>query len=177
MIKLRRALIILMAFTLILCTIAYLINQRQPSAPKKPGPSEPQPTPGKSEEAVWYIQFTVKGQKITAYTETSYARLAASGRDYFSGGIAVHPLYPGVDPRRPVIPFGTRVYLNEPVTIHGVEYDSFTVMDTGDIFYGLWSQHPYWFDIYYGTADYWNNKGARDFGVKSRDYYWIEKWH
>lgn len=137
-----------------------------------PAPSEPQPAP----EPQWYVQFTVKNTKITAYTESSYALPASSGQPYTLGGIAVHPIYPGADPRIPRIPFGTRVYLNKPVVINGQNYDTFTVIDTGDVNYRLWSQRPYWFDIYYGPADYWSNQGAKKFGVQERDYTWFEKW-
>lgn len=176
MLQNRRAFAILAVCILILGAIGYAWYRHRSSLPQKPAPGEIQQPSDQAQEPTWYIQFTVKDQKITAYTETSYARVAANGNDYFTGGIAVHPLYPGIDPRKPAIPFGTRVFLTKPVKVHGVEYDSFTVMDTGDINYRLWAGHPYWFDIYYGTSDYWNNKGARDFGVKTESYYWVEKW-
>jgi len=161
-----------LSIILLLGGVFYGRYRQQHNIPQKPLPSQPEVTP----QPEWYIQFTVKNQKITAYTESSTARRAASGQHYSQDGIAVHPIYPGVDPRIPLIPFDTIIWLNEPIEIHGQTYDSFRVIDTGDIYYGLWGNKPYWFDIYYGTANYYNNKGAREFGVQERDYNWVEKW-
>lgn len=143
-----------------------------------PAPApKPQPSPTEnSPEPQWYIQFTVKDQKVTAYTEASYARKSASGNYYYLGSVAVHPIYPGVDPRQPIIPFGTEIILSEPIVVQGNTYDSFTVVDTGDVLYGRYGQTPYWFDVYHGTANYQNNKASREFGIDTRDYTWIEKW-
>lgn len=167
-----RPILVALSILLLFAGVLYGRYRQQHSIPQKPIPSQPEPI----SEPEWYVQFTVKKQKITAYTEQSGARRASSGQNYSQGVIAVHPLYPGIDPRIPLIPFDTLVWLNEPVEIHGQAYDSFRVIDTGDIYYGLWGKTPYWFDIYYGTGTYYNNKGARDFGVKERDYNWVEKW-
>ena len=132
--------------------------------------------PGEDMQEKWYIRFSVKDQTSTAYTEEAGAPLAANGKEYFIGGIAVHPRYPGSDPRIPLIPFGTKIYLTKPITIQGQEYSTLTVMDTGDIYYGLWSGSPYWFDVYFGQSTYYNGKVAREYGTLPVDYYWYEEW-
>jgi len=127
----------------------------------------------------WYIQFSVNDQHSTAYTEEVGAPLAANGQPYYLGGIAVHPRYPiqyGGDPRIPLLPYGTVIYPEKPIKIQGDFYNALTVMDTGDVDYGLWENHPYWFDVYYGSGDYWTNQAARSFGTPLTSYYWYEEW-
>ncbi len=132
-----------------------------------------------SNDKKWYIRFSVKQQKTTAYTEETNALRPANGKTYFIGGIAVHPRSPvqsGGNQLQPLLPFGTVIYLKEPIKIQDKEYKSLTVMDTGDVNYGLWSAYPYWFDAYYGSSNYYNIKEARKYGVPQVDYYWYEEW-
>ena len=170
-----QAVLAVLTIVLLLGGVFYGRYRQQHNIPEKPLPSQPEITP-QPEPAEWYIQFSVKAQKVTAYTDSSAAHRASSGQHYSQNGIAVHPIYPGADPRIPLIPFDTIIWLNEPIEIHGQAYDSFRVIDTGDIYYRLWGDYPYWFDIYYGSANYYNNKAAREFGVKEMDYNWLEKW-
>ena len=145
---------------------------------KKPPQRSPQPAP-KPAEGKWYIKFSVKDQKSTAYTEEPGAPVAANGKEYFIGGIAVHPRYPvnsGGDPREPILPFGTVIYLEKPIKVQGQEFKTFRVMDTGDVNYGLWPDYPYWFDVYYGTDNFYNRRDARDYGVPLVNYSWYEEW-
>ncbi len=135
--------------------------------------------PPAAENSKWYVQFSAHKQRSTAYTEERGAPVAADGSAYFLGGIAVHPRYPanaGGDPRQPLIPFGTEIFLDEPVVVQGQKYNTLKVMDTGDINYSLWPGHPYWFDIYYGPADYNNNASAQKYGIPLTDYHWYEEW-
>lgn len=166
--------------TLRLLSILLLIIVIIPGCSKKKESSPPAKKPPiVTKEAKWYIQFSVKDQRSTAYTEESGAPLAANAQPYYFGGIAVHPRYPvqyGGDPRTPLIPFGTTIYPEKPVKIQGQEYTALTVMDTGDVNYGLWENHPYWFDVYYGGGDYWTNKAARAYGTPVTSYYWYEEW-
>jgi len=132
-----------------------------------------------AEQFKWYIKFSVKDQRATAYVEEAYAPKAANGGNYFIGGTAMHPLYPinsGGDPLQAVIPFGTTLYLEEPLEVQGSEISSLQVMDTGDVYYGLWPEYPYWLDIYFGTANYYNRLDASNFGTQLVNYYWIEEW-
>ncbi|MGE5391035.1 MAG: hypothetical protein ACM3PE_08210 [Deltaproteobacteria bacterium] len=144
--------------------------------------SSPQPAKkplSKKQEPKWYIQFSVKDQHSTAYTEEAGAPLAANGQPYYLGGVAVHPRYPiqyGGDPRTPLLPFGTVIYPDKPIKIQGDYYNALTVMDTGDVDYGLWENHPYWFDVYYGSGNYWANQTARKFGTPLTSYSWYEEW-
>lgn len=94
----------------------------------------------------------------------------------WSGRSSLHPVNYGGSPLQPVIPFGTTLYLEEPVLVQGKEYTSFKVMDTGDVYYGLWPDSPYWLDIYFGTANYYNRLEAKDFGTPRVSYYWFEEW-
>ncbi len=147
---------------------------------KKEVPRVKSPPQAKKElPSIWYVRFSVKDQRSTAYTEESGAPKAANGQPYFLGGIAVHPRYPindGGSPLQPILPFGTVIFLETPVTIQGQEYDSLTVMDTGDVYYGLWPNYPYWIDIFHGTSNYYNVKEARDYGIPLTNYYWYEEW-
>lgn len=127
----------------------------------------------------WYIKLSVKQQKSTGYTEETNAPLAANGHRYYIGGAAVHPRYPlqaGGKATVPLLPFGTEIHLYKPVTVLGNELHSLIVIDTGDVNYGLWSQHPYWFDIYWGSTAAFNVKEARKYGAQLVDYYWYEPW-
>eukprot|EP00825_Cyclidium_porcatum_P013249 TRINITY_DN16987_c0_g1_i2.p2 TRINITY_DN16987_c0_g1~~TRINITY_DN16987_c0_g1_i2.p2 ORF type:complete len:178 (-),score=22.49 TRINITY_DN16987_c0_g1_i2:33-566(-) len=84
-------------------------------------------------------------------------------KGYFIGSGAVHPQFPlnaGGEARQPIIPFGTRIYLSEPIDIQGNQYNSLVVNDTGDVYYGLWHKYPYWVDVYAGTTNYYSNKAA-----------------
>lgn len=139
----------------------------------------PRPVQPAKEESEWYIQFSVKNQKSTAYTEMSGAQVSASGKPYFIGSIAVHPRYPvnsGGNPLEPLIPFGTQIYLDKPIKIQGQDFTTLKVIDTGDVNYRLWPGHPYWVDIYHGTGSYYNIKDANDYGVPLVNYTWYEKW-
>jgi hypothetical protein len=146
---------------------------------RKPAPTHPQPGPQADKKYNWYIQFSVKQQKSTAYTEEPGAPVAANGQDYFIGGIAVHPQYPvgnGGKPTMPIIPFGTVIHLEKPIKVQGTEYKTMTVIDTGDVNYRLWPSHPYWFDVYFGSTNYYNSKSAREYGASLVNYYWYEPW-
>lgn len=127
-------------------------------------------------ETEWYVKFSVKGQKSTAYVEHSQAQRPSSGGRYYIGGVAVHPIYPGADPRKPIIPYGTLIYLEEPLNVNGRPMSAFKVIDTGDIYYGRYGKTPYWFDVYWGSTNYYSNQSASKFGIKTVDYYWYEPW-
>lgn len=145
------------------------------SSPPKVEPKKPNP----EQDYKWYIKFSVKGQKSTAYTEDPYAPVGASGNPYYFGGVAVHPRHPlqyGGKATVPILPFGTEIHLNQPINVQGEEIQSFVVMDTGDVHYGLWPDHPYWFDVYWGSTNYYNVKDARRYGAHLTDYYWYEPW-
>lgn len=173
--KLYRNNTIILFFILITLTITSI-----PSCSSDKGSKPPVKKPRlETRQPKWYIQFTVRDQRSTAYTEEVGAPLAANGQPYFLGGIAVHPRVPiqyGGDPRKPLIPFGTVIYPEKPITIQGNSYTALTVMDTGDVDYGLWENHPYWFDVYYGSGDYWANQAARKFGTPLTSYSWYEEW-
>ncbi len=163
----------------IICVALVLISgllyggyYQAPKPAPKPLPSQPE----EINDPEWYVQFTVKGQKVTAYTGSSAGTKASSGDACYLGSVAVHPIYPGIDPRKPIIPYGTEIILNEPIVVQGNSFSSFTVIDTGDIYYGRYGETPYWFDVYYGNANYQNIKASREFGIDTRDYTWIEKW-
>ncbi len=146
---------------------------------KKESSPPPKKPPIVAKQPKWYIRFSVKDQRTTAYTEEVGAPKASNGQPYFLGGIAVHPRYPiqyGGDPRTPLIPFGTVIYPEKPIKIQGQEYTALTVMDTGDVTYGLWESHPYWFDVYSGSGNYWANQEASKFGIPLTSYYWYEEW-
>lgn len=133
----------------------------------------------KKEQVYWFIEFSAKNQKSTAYTDESYAPQAASGNNYRLGTVAVHPLYPlqyGGSALKSIIPFGTTIYLQEPIEIHDQWYDSFVVNDTGDVNYRLWGDSPYWLDVYIGKGNNYNIKAAGSYGIKSVNYTWYEPW-
>ncbi|PKM76389.1 MAG: hypothetical protein CVU90_12805 [Firmicutes bacterium HGW-Firmicutes-15] len=163
--------------------VVFLIFQGKPKPEQKPiPPAETVQPEGETAkvEPKWYIQFSVKGQKSTYYTEAAQAPASASAKGYFLGSGAVHPLHPlnaGGEARQPIIPFGTRLYLSEPVEIQGNKYDSLLVNDTGDVYYGLWHNYPYWVDVYAGQTNYYTNKAAFKSGVKLIDYYWYQPWN
>ncbi len=127
----------------------------------------------------WYVRFSVENQKLTFYTEHALAPASASARGYFLGSGAVHPRYPlneGGEARQPIIPFGTVLFLNQPIEIQGNWYDSLIVNDTGDVYYGLWRKYPYWVDVYFGTTNYYTQKAALEAGVDLINYHWYEPW-
>ncbi len=132
--------------------------------------------PKQDQDLSWYIEFTVRDQTFTAYTEESGAPLAASGSPYFIGSVAVHPLYADGNCRTPIIPFGTTIFLEHPITIHQQSYDRLVVNDTGDVYYRLWPSSPYWVDIYWGPSSSFNQQVADKYGIKSNSYSWYEKW-
>jgi len=175
MVRDRRLILIPLAI-LIIFAVSWLIYQQQTPSPQK------KPAPAKNTEQAspnWYIQFSVKNQKSTAYTEAASAPVSAAGKEYFIGSGAVHPRYPlnaGGEARSPIIPFGTTLYLDEPLEIQGEKHDTLVVNDTGDVNYGLWSAHPYWVDVYYGTSNSSNIKSAGQAGVKLISYSWFEPW-
>jgi hypothetical protein len=157
--------------------------QKEAKITRKPDITTPQTqtkkSPASSGQERWYIKFSVNQQKSTAYTEASAAPVASSGKSYYFGGVAVHPRYPlqyGGKATTPIIPFGTEIFLNKPINVQGEERQSLVVIDTGDVNYGLWPGHPYWFDIYWGNTNYYNDKDARKYGAHLTDYYWYEPW-
>ncbi|MDD3853995.1 MAG: hypothetical protein PHD40_10150 [Syntrophomonadaceae bacterium] len=164
---------IILSVLAVLFIVLLAIAIRQPGSDKKPLPQT------KSPEPQWYVVFSVKNQKATAYTEASQAPISSGGKEYALGTIAVHPLVPsqyGGDPRVPMIPFNTEIILSRPITIQGNEYDSLKVIDTGDINYRLWPEYPYWIDVFHGTTNYYSHKAALNYGTDLIDYYWVEKW-
>lgn len=167
---------IFMAVILLLIVIGLFV----PHPLKKPPITDPgQKDKNPAGSGKWYVQFTVNNQKTTAYTEEASAPRPSNGKSYFIGGIAVHPRYPvndGGDPRVPLLPYGTEIHLLKPVDIQGQQYRSLKVMDTGDINHRLWPGHPYWFDIYYGSTQYYSDKNARNYGTDLVDYTWFEEW-
>ncbi|NLW92347.1 MAG: hypothetical protein GXY34_12205 [Syntrophomonadaceae bacterium] len=165
--------LVFLLFILLLITALPGCSSEKNSSPQGKKPLS------KKQEPKWYIQFSVKDQRSTAYTEEAGAPLASNGQPYFLGGIAVHPRYPlqyGGDPRVPLLPYGTVIYPNKPIKIQGDYYNALTVMDTGDVNYGLWENHPYWFDVYYGSGNYWANQAAREYGTPLTSYSWYEEW-
>ncbi len=174
--------IILAAFIAILLIISatlIIANSRDKISQKPTAPDSSETQPQDNEDLQWYIKFSVENQRATAYVEEAYAPVAANGQAYFIGGVAMHPFYPinaGGSPLKPAIPFGTTLYLEKPVKVQGQEYTSFQVMDTGDVYYILWPEYPYWVDIYFGTANYYNQLDANNFGTDQVSYYWIEEW-
>jgi len=171
----------IIVFSFLVLFIMFKMNQ-QPE--QKPIPQPEQVETEQKEDAgiqpKWYVQFSVQNQKSTFYTEAAQAPASASSKGYFIGSGAVHPLYAlnaGGEARQPIIPFGTRLYLSEPVEVQGVKHDSLVVNDTGDVNYGLWRKYPYWVDVYAGQASYYTNKAAFNSGVKMIDYYWYEPWN
>jgi hypothetical protein len=179
--------ILLLPFIIVISFIAlFLIFLGNPKPEQKPPPptdiAQPQPEEEITKvEPKWYVQFSVKGQKSSYYTEAPQApaSASASAKGYFLGSGAVHPRYPlnaGGEARQPIIPFGTRLYLSEPVEILGNKYDSLVVNDTGDVYYRLWRNYPYWVDIYAGQTNYYTNKAALKSGVKMIDYSWYQPW-
>lgn len=175
MIRDQRLLIIPLVIVIIFAASWLLYRQYSPPPAQKPAPTK------KAEQISprWYIQFSVKNQKSTAYTEAASAPVSAAGKEYFIGSGAVHPRYPigsGGEARNPIIPFGTTLYLAEPLEIQGEKRDTLVVNDTGDVNYGLWPNHPYWVDIYYGTSNSSNIKSAGKAGVDLISYSWYEPW-
>ncbi|MDD3023639.1 MAG: hypothetical protein PHE26_07050 [Syntrophomonadaceae bacterium] len=164
---------------LIIAGFIYLTSSNRPPEPQRKPPLTENEKKDTDKEAKWFVQFTVKNQKTTAYTEEVNAPRPSNGESYFIGGIAVHPRYPinaGGDPRIPILPYGTVIHLSQPISIQGQQYNSLRVMDTGDVNYGLWPDYPYWFDIYYGNTHYYSNKDARTYGTDTVDYTWFEEW-
>ncbi len=178
MIRDRRLIVIPLLMILLFAGGFFLYKEsRQANLPpvKKPVPNKivNQASPQ------WYIKFSVKKQKTTAYTEAATAPVSSAGKEYFIGSGAVHPRYPinaGGEARNPIIPFGTTLYLDEPLDILGQKHDTLVVNDTGDVYYGLWPAHPYWVDIYFGTSNNYNIKSANQAGVKLINYSWFERW-
>jgi len=166
----------ILIFIIMTITIVYANINGNKSSSQKPQSKTPMQQKDNSPAEKWYVQFTAKQQQTTAYTEEINAPRPANGQHYFNGGIAVHPRYPGYDPRVPIIPFGTVVYPSPPLEINGNKYHSLVVMDTGDINYGLWGNYPYWFDVYFGNTEYYNIQNAKKYGAKKHDYYWYEEW-
>ncbi len=182
MVRDARILIIPLLIMVLFMALFLILQGKQPEPKPIPPVETEQPDQAEAPAALpkWYVQFSVKGQKSTYYTEAPQAPASASAKGYFLGSAAVHPLYPlnaGGEARQPVIPFGTVLYLSEPVKIQGNNYDSLVVNDTGDVYYGLWRKYPYWVDIYAGQTNYYTNKAANESGVKMIDYHWYQPWH
>lgn len=158
---------------LIVLLTLWLTSDRRPptEVPQKPLmiPEEQQA------ETEWYVKFSVQDQKSTAYLEYGGVR-PSSGGNYYIGGVAVHPIYPGADPRQPIIPYGTMIYLEQPITVNGRQMSAFKVFDTGDIYYGRYGATPYWFDVFLGRGNYYADKSAIEYGIRTVDYYWYEAW-
>lgn len=174
-----KRLIVIPIFALLIFLVSWLVykdyRQANPPPAKKSVPNKIID----QAEPKWYIKFSVKNQKTTAYTEAASAPVSSAGKEYFIGSGAVHPRYPinaGGEARNPIIPFGTILYLDEPIDILGQKHDTLVVNDTGDVYYGLWPSHPYWIDVYYGTSNYYNIKSAGQAGVKLISYSWFEPW-
>jgi len=176
-------LLLLPLIILTLFVAAYFIfrinHQPEPKPIPEPESIQPDTMDNTGVQPRWYMQFSVQGQKSTYYTEAAQAPASSSSQGYFLGSGAVHPLSPlnaGGEARQPIIPFGTRLYLSQPIEIQGNSYDSLVVNDTGDVYYGLWRQYPYWVDVYAGTTNYYSQKDALKSGVDVIDYYWYEPW-
>ncbi|HPF21153.1 MAG TPA: hypothetical protein PLC88_07410 [Syntrophomonas sp.] len=178
MVRNYRILMIPLIAVILFLTFYFIYSGQKQSTP----PPSRKPAPGQQSEkppGKWYVEFSVKQQKTTAYTEAANAPVSSAGRSYFIGSGAVHPRYPlqsGGEARSPIIPFGTILYLQEPVTIQGQTHTELTVNDTGDVYYGLWPAHPYWVDVYFGTTNYYNQQSASKAGVQMIDYKWYEPW-
>lgn len=169
--KIQNQHIALLLLAAVLIAGGLLYWSTRPDAEKKPVP--------KVSEPEWYVVFSTKNQTATAYTDPSGSTISSSGKKYFLGSVAVHPRYPvnqGGNPLKPIIPYGTILHLSQPINIHGREYSSVKVIDTGDVNYRLWSQSPYWIDVFFGTSAYWTNRNAQEFGTDAVTYHWVEKW-
>ncbi len=167
-----RLLAMALSVVIILVTLWFTMGRKPPAEV----PQKPQTVPEERQaETDWYVKFSVKDQKSTAYLEYGGVR-PSSGGSYYIGGVAVHPIYPGVDPRKPIIPYGTMIYLEEPITVQGREMSAFKVFDTGDIYYGRYGATPYWIDVFLGRGNYYSDRSAGEFGIKTVDYYWYEPW-
>lgn len=145
-----------------------------------PEPNSPFDNGEMAPEPQWYIRFSAENQKQTFYTEQALAPASASARGYFLGSGAVHPRHPlseGGEARQPIIPFGTKLFLDKPIEVQGNWYDSLIVNDTGDVYYGLWRKYPYWVDVYSGTTNYYTQKAALEAGVDLINYHWYEPWN
>ncbi len=167
---------ILFIFVIMAITIFHANTKENNSSSPKPQVKTPIKSEDDSPPVKWYVQFSAKQQTTTAYTGNSDTQRPASGDYYFIGAVAVHPRYPGYDPRIPIIPFGTVIYPTPPLEIDGSEYHSLVVLDTGDVNYALWGECPYWFDVYFGNSGYSGIKNAKEHGTKKHDYYWYEEW-
>jgi hypothetical protein len=174
--------LLLPLFVMVLFIALFAVFQTNKIPENKPLPTPEAVDPEKKTSPVepkWYVQFSVIGQKSTYYTESAYAPASASTKGYFIGSGAVHPLHTlnaGGEARKPIIPFGTRIYLSKPIVVQGQQLDSLEVNDTGDVYYGLWRKYPYWVDVYAGQANYYSNKAALKSGVDLIDYYWYQPW-
>lgn len=174
----NRSLLLIPLVALLIFVVSYFIYQGQRQSEPQPN-KKPVPEQVETVKPNWYIQFSVKNQKTTAYTEAVNAPVSSAGKEYFIGSGAVHPRYPlnsGGEARSPIIPFGTTLYLEEPVEVQGQKHTSLVVNDTGDVYYGLWPAHPYWVDVYFGSTNYYNQQSANEAGVKLIDYSWFEPW-
>jgi hypothetical protein len=176
----RILLFTLMVIVLLVALLAVWQTKKMPEDKPVPVPETVEPENKTSiSEPKWYVQFSVAGQKSTYYTESAWAPASASAKGYFIGSGAVHPLYPlnaGGEAREPIIPFGTKLYLSQPLVVQGQPLEHLEVNDTGDVYYGLWRKYPYWVDVYAGQTNYYNNKAALESGVDLIDYYWYQPW-
>lgn len=101
-------------------------------------------------------------QDSTAYTSRTGAR-TASGAVPKIGMAAVHQYSSGT----PYIPFGTRIYYENAVTIQGNQYASFDVQDTGDLDFNL---SDYWTDLYFGISTASSEKAVVNYGQPTVTY-------
>lgn len=67
----------------------------------------------------------------------------------------------------PYIPFGTRIYYENAVTIQGNQYASFDVQDTGDLDFIL---SDYWTGLYFGVSTASSEKAVADYGQPTVTY-------
>ncbi|MEA1962343.1 MAG: hypothetical protein U9N81_13930 [Bacillota bacterium] len=156
----------------------YYLSVPETKKPDIVQPEVPEKTETKQKTS-WYVKFSVEDQKSTSYTEETGAPVSASGKTYTLGSGAVHPLYPlnaGGNALTPIIPFGTTIFLTKPIDILGEKYDQLVIKDTGDVYYGLWRNSPYWVDVYYGRSNSYNIKSAQNYGVNPISYSWYEPW-
>lgn len=176
----RMVLFPLLILSLFLASYFFFRSAYQPETkPLPPSELNEPPVLPPVPEPHWYVRFSVDNQKSTYYTEHPQAPASASARGYFLGSGAVHPLHPlnqGGEARQPIIPFGTTLFLAKPVMIQGDWYDTLQVNDTGDIYYGLWRNYPYWVDVYAGATNYYTQKAALEGGVDLINYHWYQAW-
>lgn len=105
-------------------------------------------------------------QDSTMYLETGDA--CASGVYPYIGCVAVHKK--STTDAKPILPFGTTVhYEDNSVNMHGMNYETFTVEDTGD---RKFVRSTYWTDVYGGANNDTNRKMAAEYGIQKVSITW-----